>query len=68
VQFRLRRSHLFQKVDLRDFLSRNGIANGGGHPGAIGFRFERSQIIDMNRFSTELVEKAGAMVIDAMNS
>lgn len=70
VQFRLRRSHLFQRLDLREFLVRHDIANGGGHPGAIGFRFKKSDIGDIRIFTRTIVENVAAMVqeiIDAEN-
>jgi diguanylate cyclase (GGDEF)-like protein len=47
VQFRLRRSQSFNKLDLREALSRLGVENGGGHPGAIGMRIERGSITDI---------------------
>ncbi len=68
VQFRLRRSHLFKTLDLRDFLSENSIENGGGHPGAIGFRFQTNEIDDINDFARGLVQKAVAMVERCKNS
>ncbi len=49
VQFRLRRAQGYSGVDLRGVLSRLGISNGGGHPGAVGFRVDRSAM-DETRF------------------
>ncbi len=49
AQFRLRRAHGYSGVDLREVLVRLGITNGGGHPGAIGFRVDRSAM-DEERF------------------
>lgn len=47
VQFRLRRSQAFTTLDLREAIARMGITNGGGHPGAVGFRFERDAMTDI---------------------
>ena len=47
VQFRLRRSEGFVALDLRDAIARLGITNGGGHPGAVGFRVERELLPDI---------------------
>jgi diguanylate cyclase (GGDEF)-like protein len=56
VQFRLRRAGGWKKYDLRGFLSRFSIANGGGHEGAIGFRIPRGQIPDFRAHVAALVE------------
>jgi nanoRNase/pAp phosphatase (c-di-AMP/oligoRNAs hydrolase) len=56
VQFRLRRSQSFQNLDLRDILLHNNIQNGGGHPGAVGFRFEKQTIPDIFEFSKKLIQ------------
>jgi nanoRNase/pAp phosphatase (c-di-AMP/oligoRNAs hydrolase) len=56
VQFRMRRSQAYQKIDLRDVLLQNKIENGGGHPGAVGFRFEKESIDDIFGFSKKLIE------------
>jgi nanoRNase/pAp phosphatase (c-di-AMP/oligoRNAs hydrolase) len=61
VQFRLRRSAGYQVFDLREVLSAQGIANGGGHPGAIGFRFPKAEVPDFESFALDLVEKISAM-------
>jgi diguanylate cyclase (GGDEF)-like protein len=47
AQFRLRRSQAFTGLDLRDALALLGIQNGGGHPGAVGFRVEREAVPDI---------------------
>jgi nanoRNase/pAp phosphatase (c-di-AMP/oligoRNAs hydrolase) len=44
VQFRVRRSGKYKDYDLRNLLGLLGIANGGGHEGAIGFRVPRGEI------------------------
>lgn len=62
VQFRLRRSQGFSGLDLRDLLGRLSIANGGGHPGAIGFRFERSEFPDLGTLSSCLLPRIEKML------
>jgi nanoRNase/pAp phosphatase (c-di-AMP/oligoRNAs hydrolase) len=62
VQFRLRRSQSFTGFDLREILSRLSIENGGGHPGAIGFRFHAREIDDIERFASDIVAKIEAMI------
>ncbi len=57
VQFRLRRSQAYQNLDLRDILLQNNIENGGGHPGAVGFRFVKKTIPDIFEFSKNLIQK-----------
>lgn len=58
IQFRMRRAHAYQDLDLRIFLEYFGIDNGGGHPGAIGFRLENQHVPDLKKFLAELVEGA----------
>jgi diguanylate cyclase (GGDEF)-like protein len=53
VQFRLRRSQAFASLDLRDALVRLGMKNGGGHPGAVGFRIEREEVPDIEAAARE---------------
>jgi nanoRNase/pAp phosphatase (c-di-AMP/oligoRNAs hydrolase) len=67
VQFRMRRSQSFTALDLRTVLERFGIRNGGGHPGAIGFRIPKREIADFPGFisrlaagTRELIAEAGA--------
>jgi nanoRNase/pAp phosphatase (c-di-AMP/oligoRNAs hydrolase) len=55
IQFRLRRSHDFMGLDLRTVLEHFKISNGGGHPGAIGFRIEREKIKDLQKYVKNLV-------------
>jgi len=63
VQFRLRRSRVFKDLDLRTVLSHLAIENGGGHEGAIGFRFPSSQIADIRRYVRELLPKIEEMLV-----
>ena len=61
LQFRVRRSHAFRDLDLRDILGALGASNGGGHPGAVGFRFPKSMAPDFHVFAMNI-----AMKIDAI--
>ena len=56
IQFRIRRSHSFKSLDLRSILKLFNIKNGGGHPGAIGFRIPESEIEDLYEFIITLVK------------
>ena len=56
IQFRLRRSQFFKEFDLRAILEAFSIENGGGHPGAIGFRIAEKEIPDLTDYSRELIE------------
>lgn len=62
VQFRLRRSSRYKDFDLRALLARLGIANGGGHEGAIGFRVSRDEIGDFDAY----LERLLAAIEDAL--
>jgi nanoRNase/pAp phosphatase (c-di-AMP/oligoRNAs hydrolase) len=61
MQFRVRRSHSFRDLDLRDILGVLGASNGGGHPGAVGFRFPKSVAPNFRIFAMNT-----AMKIDAI--
>jgi nanoRNase/pAp phosphatase (c-di-AMP/oligoRNAs hydrolase) len=63
VQFRLRRSARYTTLDLRKTLSRLNISNGGGHPGAIGFRVKKADISDITAFVKEVVAKIEESVL-----
>jgi len=56
AQFRLRRSKDYKAYDLREVLTLFGIRNGGGHEGAIGFRFPRREVPDIEAKARDLVE------------
>jgi nanoRNase/pAp phosphatase (c-di-AMP/oligoRNAs hydrolase) len=62
VQFRLRRSAKFTTLDLRTVLKIIGITNGGGHPGAIGFRVTKDKVPDIHAFTAEITGKIDAMI------
>jgi nanoRNase/pAp phosphatase (c-di-AMP/oligoRNAs hydrolase) len=62
VQFRLRRSSRYSALDLRTVLKKLKLDNGGGHPGAIGFRIPREKIEDIGKFLTELAGDLDTLV------
>lgn len=57
VQFKMRRAHGFKNFDLRDVLELFSISDGGGHEGAIAFRFPQSKIPDVKHYTEDLVKK-----------
>jgi nanoRNase/pAp phosphatase (c-di-AMP/oligoRNAs hydrolase) len=65
VQFRLRRSAKYLRSDLRDVLASLKIENGGGHPGAVGFRFKREEIKDIQTFTADMISRIEALAEDA---
>lgn len=64
VQFRMRRSQNFTGIDLRIFLEKAKITTGGGHPGAVGFRFDRNEkeVSDYYKFCEETIAFAEQMI------
>ena len=62
VQFRLRRSQSFTGVDLRDALTALKVSNGGGHPGAVGFRIERGAVSDIRETARAFAGVLTAMI------
>lgn len=62
VQFRMRRSQSYKSLDLRDFLLRAGIEDGGGHPGAIGFRLPQDAIADIHLFEKEIIKVIDSLI------
>lgn len=57
LQFRVRRNHAYLGLDLREVLPTLGAANGGGHPGAVGFRFPKSAATDFPAFAMKAARK-----------
>jgi single-stranded DNA-specific DHH superfamily exonuclease len=55
VQFRLRRSAKYLHADLRALLPGLKIENGGGHPGAIGFRVKKEDVKNFHGFAEDIV-------------
>jgi len=66
VQFRLRRSQTFTSLDLREALVRLGVQNGGGHPGAVGFRIERDALPDIEAAALSFSEVLNAAVEESL--
>jgi nanoRNase/pAp phosphatase (c-di-AMP/oligoRNAs hydrolase) len=62
IQFRLRRSAAYTDLDLRKTLGYLGITNGGGHPGAVGFRVKKSTVQDITAYTGEIAAKIEEMV------
>lgn len=65
IQFRVRRSHSYRALDLRNILETFNIKNGGGHPGAIGFRIPSVEIPDLNEYVEILVEGIEKLIMEA---
>jgi len=57
LQFRVRRCHSYLGLDLRDVLAAVSATNGGGHPGAVGFRFPKSEVPDFRAFAMGVARK-----------
>jgi nanoRNase/pAp phosphatase (c-di-AMP/oligoRNAs hydrolase) len=56
AQFRLRRSKDYKAYDLREVLTLFDIRNGGGHEGAIGFRFPGREVPDIAARAAEIAQ------------
>lgn len=56
IQFRMRRNKDYRILDLRRVIEKLSIENGGGHPGAVGFRIPSEEIPDINEFKNKLIE------------
>ncbi len=65
VQFRVRRSQSYRDLDLREVLARLGVVNGGGHPGAVGFRFEKAEVKELDGLAGDIVSKLSGYVREA---
>jgi nanoRNase/pAp phosphatase (c-di-AMP/oligoRNAs hydrolase) len=62
IQFRLRRSALVSTIDLREVLSGLAVRNGGGHPGAVGFRIKKDEIEDLAAYTEGLITRMGELI------
>jgi nanoRNase/pAp phosphatase (c-di-AMP/oligoRNAs hydrolase) len=62
VQFHLRRSVNFLNVDLRSVLTELKIENGGGHPGAVGFRIKKEAVADIDSYVEDMVNRIEALL------
>lgn len=67
IQFRMRRSQKFRKLDLRSVLSTLAIENGGGHPGAVGFRIDRNAVGEYKRFVDKILSKTEELIRKVLN-
>jgi nanoRNase/pAp phosphatase (c-di-AMP/oligoRNAs hydrolase) len=61
-QFRMRRSQTFKKYDLRKVMDLFNIADGGGHEGAVGFRFPVNTVNDIEEYSNNLISTVGSKI------
>ncbi len=68
IQFRIRRSHSYKTLDLRNILEAFDIKNGGGHPGAIGFRIPADEVPDLDEYVEILVEGIEKLIIGAVGN
>jgi nanoRNase/pAp phosphatase (c-di-AMP/oligoRNAs hydrolase) len=50
-----RRGHGYRDFDLRELIEIGNIDNGGGHPGAVGFRVPKSDVDDVEHYLRVLV-------------
>ena len=67
IQFRMRRSQKFRKLDLRSVLSTLAIENGGGHPGAVGFRIDRNAVGEYKPFVDKIISKSEELIRKVLN-
>ncbi len=57
VQFRIRTARDIGGIDLRTILTDFSISDGGGHPGAIGFRVPKAAIGDSAKFVSRILKR-----------
>lgn len=62
IQFRIRASGDVKGIDVRPILSEFGIEDGGGHPGAIGFRFPRTEITDLPAYVDKISKRVKTLI------
>ena len=62
LQCRSRRNQTYNKLDLRQFLERFKVENGGGHAGAIAFRFPLDTIEDIPKFCNSMFDVMQTML------
>ena len=63
IQYRLRAAQGWSAVDFRDVLARFNITDGGGHPGAVGFRFKDTE---MDEAKVKAFNESLIPVLDAL--
>lgn len=54
IQFRVRCSESARGIDLRQVLQTCNLTDGGGHPGAIAFRLQQTEVTNMQEFLEKL--------------
>ena len=57
IQFRIRTARTVSGMDLRSILKDFSISDGGGHPGAVGFRISRKDLPDPGPFVRDILSK-----------
>ncbi len=62
IQFRMRRSQQFRDLDLRKILSALAIENGGGHPGAVGYRIDKKEVADYKNFVDHILSETEKLI------
>ncbi|UTC78484.1 phosphoesterase [Treponema sp. OMZ 799] len=62
IQFRIRASGDVKGIDVRPILDEFNITDGGGHPGAIGFRFPRTEIKDLPGYVDKISKKVKTLI------
>ena len=62
IQFRIRRDRTYAGVDLRELLETLKLEDGGGHPGAVGFRLKLADVPDLAARAEELAAEISAAV------
>ena len=62
IQLRIRASGAVKGIDVRPILNEFGITDGGGHPGAIGFRFPRTEIKDLPAYVDKISKKVKTLI------
>jgi nanoRNase/pAp phosphatase (c-di-AMP/oligoRNAs hydrolase) len=58
----MRRSQGFKNLDLRKVIDHFSIENGGGHPGAIGFRIDRDLIESIDEYVNLLISGTEVLI------
>jgi nanoRNase/pAp phosphatase (c-di-AMP/oligoRNAs hydrolase) len=62
IQFRLRRGFRYTSLDLRRVLDALKVTNGGGHPGAIGFRVRKADVEDIQGYVKWVIDQIETLV------
>lgn len=63
IQCRMRREYGYDGIDLRDIIPIVEAPDGGGHPGAIGFRFPKNDVADYAGLIDKLVSVAISLAV-----